>query len=194
MSNVTVMEPTASPTTFLDDDDDNDNIVVVTEPEDGFSSRAKTIAVTSKVTGGMSMICSLYLIGYILTNRRRRSLTYQRLIVVLCINDFITSFGYFLSTWPLPVGNNFGAAMDNTDDNEYGSTNPLCTAQGVFLHWGLTTAIANVVLSAHYVLVVRYKFSERVCIICRRKDIIFCIEQTVFSSPLLFVLFIHHYN
>jgi hypothetical protein len=169
MSDFVIDEPTSSPTTSFGDDDD-DGIVVITTPEGGFSPRAKTIAVTSKVTGGISMICSAYLVAYILSNRRRRSLTYQRLVVALCINDLITSFGYFLSTWPLPVGNNFGA-MHDPDDAD--GSNPLCTAQGVFLHWGLTTAITNVVLSAHYVLVVRYRFSERVCtLFVEKKDLL----------------------
>ena len=269
---VPVEDTTDITTTTTTDDNTTDNVlgetktktVVVEEPDGGFSPRAKSIAMTSKVTGGMSMICSAYLIYYILirgghiggggrtrnnTRRRRnrhekqtgdelntssspsccfwlgirreqqqqqqqvqehhhqspttpstpgrrwssslkllsdlsltnrptmnkKTTTYQRLIVMLCVCDFIASFGYFLSTWPLPEGNNFGAAYDYgydvaslvVDDGGEGTgglvtfSNPLCTAQGVFLHWGLTTALCNVVLSTHYILVVRYKFTER---------------------------------
>ena len=273
-SDIVPVEDTANITTSNDDDNNatanylgeaKTKTVVVEEPDGGFSPRAKAIATTSKVTGGLSMICSSYLIYYILIRgghvgggggrtrnntrmrrkqkqtgdeqstpssppccsllvaRRRRgggggaqqqvqehhqqppprpstpgkrlssslrllsdlsltngrkkkkTTTYQRLIVMLCICDFIASFGYFLSTWPLPEGNNFGAAYDygndvamlEVDDGTGGTggvvtfSNPLCTAQGVFLHWGLTTALCNVVLSTHYILVVRYKFTER---------------------------------
>jgi hypothetical protein len=135
---------------------DDDAPPLTEEPEGGFSAKAVAIAVTPKVTGGISILCSSYLISYIVSDQRRRSLTYQRLVALLCCCDLASSLGICLSTWPLPQGNNFGALYEGDPDG----SNALCTAQGVLIHWGITTALANVVLSTHYLLVVKYRFTE----------------------------------
>ena len=116
--------------------------------------KKKTLAIIPKVTGAISFICSAYLVYHILKSKKRRQKTYERLICGLSLGDMITSFfGFFLSTWPMPVDTflSWGAS----------GTNGTCEAQGFLFQLGiLATPLYNVMLASFYLLTVTFGWKE----------------------------------
>lgn len=123
------------------------------------SAREAALAIVPKFTGGLSMLSSSWIVYKVLTDKKKRSRTYHRLLATMSLCDIISSFCYFLSTWPIPPGPSQG--WDNPARYGAVGTAATCTAQATGIQWGVTTAILNVMLSAHYLLVVRYNFTEQ---------------------------------
>uniref|UniRef100_A0A7S2LU29 G-protein coupled receptors family 1 profile domain-containing protein n=1 Tax=Skeletonema marinoi TaxID=267567 RepID=A0A7S2LU29_9STRA len=109
------------------------------------STALKAMAVAPKVTGIISLFSSTFIIQHVLRDRKRRSLTYHRLLLGMSISDFFGSLMCFLSTWPIPRGEACLAA----------GTTATCTAQGFF---GQTAALCtptyNISLAIYYILVI----------------------------------------
>ena len=116
--------------------------------------KSKALAIVPKVTGMISFIASGYVIWHILTHRRRRALTKNRILVGMSVHDMISSFfGFFLSTWPVPADTwlVFGAS----------GTTQSCTMQGFFFHAGISASpLYHASLSTVYVLNVVFGLSN----------------------------------
>lgn len=126
-----------------------------------FSSREVALAIIPHFTGSLSLLGSGIIAGRVLLSRQKRQKTYHRLLCALSLCDLVSSFCYFLSTWPIPAmvpdaelgwkGTDRFAAVGNTAS---------CTAQGFGIQFGVTSAFYNVMLSIHYILTIRYNFTE----------------------------------
>jgi len=123
------------------------------------STREAILAIVPKIGGLLSFCSSGCIAYYVISDRRRRAKTYHRLLAVMSVCDMVSSFAYFLSTWPVPQGQNLGWKK-NSHIWAVGNA-ATCTAQAVGIQWGVTSAVLNVALSAHYLLVIRYKVTER---------------------------------
>lgn len=125
------------------------------------SPRAKMLSVIPHVTGGLSIFgSSTIILSVSLHPRRRAESTYHRLMMCMSCCDIISSFAYFVSTWALPQGINEGwgdpyffAAVGNE---------ATCTAQGVAIQFGVVTALYNLALAVHYLLIVRWRISKQI--------------------------------
>ena len=108
-------------------------------------TKLKAMAIAPKVTGIISLFSSTFIIQHVLRDRKRRSLTYHRLLLGMSISDFFGSLMCFLSTWPIPRGEACLAA----------GTTATCTAQGFFNQTAaLCTPTYNISLAIYYILVI----------------------------------------
>ncbi|KAL7491205.1 hypothetical protein ACHAWT_000741 [Skeletonema menzelii] len=108
-------------------------------------TKLKAMAIAPKVTGIISLISSTFIIQHVLRDRKRRNLTYHRLLLGMSISDFFGSLMCFLSTWPIPRGEACLAA----------GTTATCTAQGFFNQTAaLCTPTYNISLAVYYILVI----------------------------------------
>ncbi|CAB9523100.1 expressed unknown protein [Seminavis robusta] len=122
------------------------------------TSREVAIAIVPKITGGLSIAGSGWISCQILADPKKRHKTYHRLVLLMSLCDLVSSFSYFLSTWPIPQGVNQGwkspyhfHAVGNA---------ATCTAQGFGIQLGVTTAFFNIMLALHYLLVIKYNYTE----------------------------------
>ena len=121
-------------------------------------SREAALAIIPKITGGLSFLGSGGIAYQVLSDRTKRGKTFHRLVALMSLCDMVSSFGFFLSTWPIPHGVNQGWGRPE----HYAATGnaATCTAQGFGIQFGITTAFFNLMLSIHYLLVVRYNHTE----------------------------------
>jgi len=68
------------------------------------NTQLKAMAIAPKCSGIISLISSTFIIQHVLRDRKRRNLTYHRLLLGMSISDFVGSLMCFLSTWPIPRG------------------------------------------------------------------------------------------
>ena len=130
-------------------------------------TKLKAMAIAPKVTGIISLFSSTFIIQHVLRSRKRRSLTYHRLLLGMSISDFFGSLMCFLSTWPIPRGEACLAA----------GTTATCTAQGFFDQTAaLCTPTYNVSLAIYYMLVIVKGWKE-----CRVSKI----EKYLHALPIL---------
>lgn len=121
------------------------------------SSRV-AIAIVPKIPGVLSMVGSLWIAWKVLADHQKRRKTYHRLVLLMSLCDFVSSFSYFLSTWPIRQGVNEGwkspyhfQAVGNA---------ATCAAQGFGIQFGVTTAFFNIMLALHYLRVIKYNYTE----------------------------------
>ena len=116
------------------------------------STTQRALAIAPKITGLISFLSSSFIILHVIRDKRRRTLTYHRLLLGMSISDFFSSFTMFLSTWPIPRGEACLAA----------GTTMTCTAQGFV---GQTTALCtptyNLSLAIYYLLVIVRGWNEK---------------------------------
>ena len=86
----------------------------------GFSPVARAMAIAPKCTGFLSLCASTFIVQHVLRDKKRRGLTYHRLLCGMSISDMVGSFMCFLSTWPIPKGEAYLAS----------GTVQTCAAQG----------------------------------------------------------------
>mmetsp|Transcript_30101 Transcript_30101/g.36773 ORF Transcript_30101/g.36773 Transcript_30101/m.36773 type:complete len:359 (+) Transcript_30101:72-1148(+) len=123
------------------------------------TAREIALAIVPKISGSLSMLGSSMILKDILSDQEERSNTYRRLMSMISAFDLVSSFSYFLSTWPIPQGENKGwnspyhyAAVGNATT---------CTAQGFGIQIGITTVLYNVMLSVYYVFMIRRNTGEK---------------------------------
>ena len=103
------------------------------------------MAIAPKCTGFISLCASTFIVQHVLRDRKRRNLTYHRLLCGMSMSDMIGSFMCVLSTWPIPKGEAFLAS----------GTVQTCSAQGFFNQTAaLCTPTYNISLAIYYLLVV----------------------------------------
>ena len=82
-----------------------------------------------------------------------RTRTLQRIIFGMTCYDFFTSWGLFLSSWPIPREEpNLSWNVGNTYT---------CVFQGWLIQWGISLPFYNLSLGTYYLLVIVYSWSER---------------------------------
>jgi len=86
----------------------------------------KFVAIVPKVTGGLSIVGSSYIIWHVASSRKRLSKPYHRLLLNMSAQDLIYSVRSFVSTWAIP-SDTPGVYMN------VGNTQT-CTAAGFFGH------------------------------------------------------------
>lgn len=84
---------------------------------------------------------------------------YYRLMLSMSTSDFIVSFAWFMTTWPIPKDEN---SVDNPSDIVYGNSGTMqtCTAQAFFIQLGIVTPFYNALLSCYYYLTIRREWKE----------------------------------
>lgn len=110
-------------------------------PPPGLTSREVALAIIPHVTGGLSMMGSAFIAFSVLRCPKKRGKTYHRLLVAMSMSDFISSFWYFLSTWPIPQGPVGGWNQYGGSPYHYAAvgTQASCTAQGWGIQFGTMT-------------------------------------------------------
>lgn len=95
-------------------------------------------------------------------NRRKtlKNSAYYRLMLAMSISDFMVSFAWFCTTWPIPKDEN---SIDNPSDYVYGNSGTIqtCTAQGFFVQLGIITPFYNALLACYYYLTIRREWKEK---------------------------------
>ena len=103
-----------------------------------FSSRQQIVlAIVPKISGGISMVGSAWIVIEVLTTGEKRRNVYNRLLLAISCIDLLTSAWYFASTWPMPEGT----------EQIYGARGTIgtCNAQGFFLQFAISSPICKAV-------------------------------------------------
>lgn len=118
------------------------------------------IAILPKFSAFSSLCCSFWIVLEVLFDEdskrgvRKGENVYNRLLMGMSVYDIFYSVWNFASTWPVPRG--------TPDVFQPIGTQRTCVAQGYFLQIaGLGVPLYNAMLSAYYLLVIRYNISER---------------------------------
>jgi len=117
-------------------------------------SQAKALSIIPHVTGTMSLIGSCSILSDILMSDGQGKLTrpYHRILLGISTVDALTSIALALSTLPIPAGTE-GVY------NARGNTQT-CTVQGFFVQLNVLSYFYNVILSAYYLLLGKYRMLD----------------------------------
>lgn len=121
---------------------------------EGFSTaQLNALAIMPKLTAPLSIVGSGLIINdNLIMDREKTKKVYNRLLVTMSFYDIIAGCAIFLSTWPIPSSAlNVSFNVGNTQT---------CVAQGFFIQFGIITPMVNMCLTVHYLLVIRYSWSE----------------------------------
>ena len=123
-------------------------------------SEEKVLSLMPHITGALSILGSLSIIGHIFSNHYRNSSriqVHQRILIALSMSDMMSSIGFFLSTWPIPRN-------EDVEDPVFGSfgNENSCRIQGFLVQLSIMAPLYNVGLATHYLLVVKYKVTEEI--------------------------------
>lgn len=110
----------------------------------------KALAIVPKCSSLLSLLGSFYIVYDVL--RMRRPKAYHRLMLGMSIFDCMASSAWFFTTWPIPpeVFPAWGAM----------GTQATCTMQGYFAQLSISAVIYNGCLSAYYLLVIYWGWSD----------------------------------
>lgn len=100
----------------------------------------------SRISGSISLICSLTLIAHILRDRRKRSSIYHQIILGISSCDFMSSIFFILADIPAPT--------------TPGGDESFCKAQGFFLQLGFAAMFFNTSLTLYYMLTISQGWTE----------------------------------
>jgi len=110
-------------------------------------------AILPKITSFFSLTSSLAIAYIVIANPRKKnkSTPYHRLILGMSVCDFLASFAWFFTTWPIPKDTGiYGAAGNQTS----------CSAQGFFTQFSLACVIYNLSVTIYYILVIIKKMKD----------------------------------
>ena len=105
--------------------------------------QSKIIFWITKIGGGISIFCSIFLIIKILRDHTRRKKVYHRIIVALSMNSILLSGAIFCNSWPTPKSYSIYGAV---------GSQRTCNAQGAV---SLFTAIS---ISSYYLLLAVFAY------------------------------------
>jgi len=132
--------------------------------------------VIAKVVGLLSAIGSAYIIYDMIINvkdsrdrKKNLHLSFDRLLLCLCVSDCISSISYFLGSWSVPANAPVGledvwggpGIWDKIYPHASGNTGT-CTTQGFFLYIGQSSSVmftGSIAIS--FLLQVKYQFREK---------------------------------
>jgi hypothetical protein len=118
-------------------------------------SQKRALAIAPKIVAVIGMVGDLIIITEILVLDRPNKLkrTIHRILLVMSICDLIPTFGWFLSTWPIPKeedGLFYNAGNETT-----------CVVQGFMNQWSISVPLLNMCLAIYYLLVIQYSWTEK---------------------------------
>mmetsp|Transcript_28464 Transcript_28464/g.42266 ORF Transcript_28464/g.42266 Transcript_28464/m.42266 type:complete len:356 (-) Transcript_28464:121-1188(-) len=136
-------------------------------------SEQKAMAIAPKVSSTLSFIACTCAAVYILRNPLRRSKTYHRLVLAMCLTSLPSSIAYFWGTWAIPAGTRYaiGASGNVTTCNIQGATIQLFDSAALFYY---------AALGIYSFLSVHYDFSTQKLIFFER-----AIHFAVFLWPIV---------
>jgi len=113
----------------------------------------KILAITPKITAGISIPCDLFIIKEVLRDyKRKRAKPVDRALLGMSAIDFFASTGWFMSTWLVPRGSqNTIYAVGNTQT---------CTYQGFLLQFAIGAPLYNCSLALYCLLAIKYKWTN----------------------------------
>lgn len=114
-------------------------------------AQRRALAIVPKFTGLCSMVGSALIVADIVRHPQKRKQTFSRIMLVMSCFDFVTSFMYALSTWPIPAGSGPLWAAGTTGT---------CTLQGFFIQLSLAAPLYNLCLAVHYLLVIKHGWDD----------------------------------
>lgn len=114
----------------------------------------KLLANIPHVTGFLSIIGSICIIGHIMKSKVPKIQVHQHILIGLCLSDFVGSIGFSMSTWLIPTSDE--DPMPGVVGNE-----DTCKFQGFLVQLSIMSAIFNFFLALHYLCLVKYKVTER---------------------------------
>jgi hypothetical protein len=145
-------------------EDDNGGVAALlndASKTETLSAREAALAIVPHLTGDLSFTRSVIIASRVLWSQRKRQNTYHQLLCALSLMDLISSFSYFLSTWPIPADSAYKGVWGSSYNYAAVGNKATCTAQGFGIQLGVTaSAFYNVMLSVHYILTIRFNFSE----------------------------------
>ena len=117
-------------------------------------TQMKTLAILPKFSAAIGIAGDLIIITEILvldrSNKLKRAI--HRILLAMSICDLIASFGFFLSTWPIPKeeeGVFYNVGNQGT-----------CVFQGFLIQFGISAPLLNMCLAIFYILVIKYSWKE----------------------------------
>jgi hypothetical protein len=115
-------------------------------------AQSKALAITPKVSSILSLLGSTYIIFDVIKMRTSKRKIYHQILLGMSISDVLASSAWFFTTWPIPpdVFPAWGAS----------GTQATCTAQGFFAQFSIATVFYNGFLALHYLLVIRFGWTE----------------------------------
>jgi hypothetical protein len=112
----------------------------------------KVLSIIPMCTAPLSVLGSATITYMILSRRKERlKQSYHRIMLATSTADFV--FSTSLGLGALAVPRDSGALFAR-------GTVATCTAQGVFIHTGLSVFVCNTFLMLYFLLIIRYKVSE----------------------------------
>jgi hypothetical protein len=117
-------------------------------------TQMKTLAIMPKFSAAMGIAGDLIVITEILVFDRPNKIkqTIHRLLLAMSICDLISSFGFFLSTWPIPKeeeGLFYNVGNQAT-----------CVWQGFIIQFSISVPLLNMCLAIYYLLVINFSWKE----------------------------------
>lgn len=114
-------------------------------------SQQVAYAVVPKFSGAISVTFSTLILFSVLRSQGKRRGCYHRLLAAASMVDILHSSSLSLSTWPVPRDSGVLWAVGTTHT---------CTAQGMFLQFGLTSVLYHAALSLYYVCIIRFNWKD----------------------------------
>mmetsp|Transcript_38627 Transcript_38627/g.71394 ORF Transcript_38627/g.71394 Transcript_38627/m.71394 type:complete len:409 (-) Transcript_38627:265-1491(-) len=139
-------------------------------------SLQKAVEIIPKFTGFLSLSGSGWIIFEVLSDSKKRTHIYHRIMLTMSIFDHLQAWAWFLSSWPEDPERStisfYAAGNDKT-----------CNFQGFLWQISNGTSPCNSFLSLYYVLLIRYNWSaQKIARRCERWFLGFVLVYTVGTS------------
>jgi hypothetical protein len=122
--------------------------------------REKVLAIMPRISGSLSMLGSALVAFHIVKKVWTKDglLSYHYIILAMALVDFFSSFAYALGVTPMPPG----PSPKFQRPHRYGArgNEHTCAAQGFGIQFGITIILLNLLLSVHYLCVIRWRVRE----------------------------------
>jgi hypothetical protein len=144
------------------------------------------LALTPKGAAAISIPCSMFVLYEISCDMRTNKAinSIQRTIICMTLIDVCTGVSWFLSTWASPRGYGPMSAGNVTT----------CNIQGFLLQFGLGAPLYNSALAVYFLLIVRYRWTDRKLIILEHWVHVFILGFSFVSATVLIPLEFYNYS
>lgn len=109
--------------------------------------------VLCRTSASLSLVASLSILIYVLSDAKKRSSTYHQIIMGISSFDVLSSIFFLLADIPQPDYTLTKTGLEEVDTS-------FCTAQGFFLQLGFTSMFFNVSLTLFYMLTIAQGWAE----------------------------------
>ena len=140
---------TTAPNTSTNNEDlDDDDVFVSENPWAKYNWDATSQI--SHYTAALSVFGSASIIVEILKDRKKRRLSYHRIMLGLSLYDLMSSIWFFIGAWA------------NETDSLFSTTSQACVASGFFIYLGsIGIPLYNTALAVYFFLTVRWGWREQ---------------------------------